>query len=365
LSIDFSEQRWQKVKQDYQLWWAGQLDRPLVQVVFTDCDPGRDEPDLPSYGFTSFYDLSVPAEKIVDRWDYDLSCQRFLGDAFPRIFPNFGPGVIAAFLGAKLENREDTVWFHPPADLDITEIDFKYITRSVWLDRVKDIYKAAAEYWQGLVQLPMTDLGGNLDILATFRPGDKLLLDLYDSPEKVKRLTWQAHDCWFKYYQEIDAVIKSKNPGYSAWAGIFCPEPYYMLQCDFSYMIGPGMFDEFVKPELTKSCQRLGKSFYHLDGPGELPHLDSLLSIEELDGIQWVPGAGQGPMNRWLDVYRRIRGAGKLVQLINVDAKAIPIDVLDEVLNRLGSGKGLIALIRAPVSEEERIMKRLAQYNIT
>ena len=33
----------------------------------------------------------------------------------------------------------------------------------------------------------MTHLGSNLDTVATFRPGEKLLLDLYDAPEEVKR----------------------------------------------------------------------------------------------------------------------------------------------------------------------------------
>jgi 5-methyltetrahydrofolate--homocysteine methyltransferase len=66
-----------------------------------------------------------------------------------------------------------------------------------------------------------------------------------------------------------------------------------MLSSDFSYLIGPAMFDEFVKPGLADSCRRLPHSFYHLDGPGQLAHLDSLLAIAELDGIQWVPGAGQ------------------------------------------------------------------------
>jgi len=365
LSIDFCEQRWQQIKENYQLWWTGELDRPLVQVVFTGCEAGRKEPDLPSYGFTSFYDLGVPAEKIVDRWDYDLSCQGYAGDAFPNVFPNFGPGVLAAFLGAELENREDTVWFHPARDMNIADIHFQYSERDVWLDRIKDIYRAATKYWQGLVQLSMTDLGGSLDVLATFRPGEKLLLDLYDSPEEVKRLSWETHDCWFKYFEEFAQIIERTNPGYSDWAGIYSAESYYMLQCDFSYMIGPEMFDEFVKPELAQTCKRLAKSFYHLDGPGALVHLDSLLGIEELDGIQWVPGAGQGPLNRWLDVLRRIRKAGKLLQIINIDTSIMTFDLLDEVVNELGSGKGLIAMIQAPISEKEVVMKHLAKYNIT
>ena len=280
MGVDFSEQQWQQVKDNYRLWWADRLDRPLVQVIFTGCDPGRGEPTLPGYAFTSFYDLDVPAEAIVDRWDYDLACLRFAGDAFPCIWPNFGPGIMAAFLGAELKNGAETVWFNPPSNLDIADIRFQYRGQSLWLDRIKDIYGAAAKYWNGLVQLSMTDLGGSLDVLATFRPGEKLLLDLYDAPEEVKRLTWETHDCWFKYYQELGRISKPTNPGYSTWAGIFSCEPYYMLQCDFSYMIGPDMFDEFVKPELLQSCKQLRKSFYHLDGPGALTHLDSLLEIE-------------------------------------------------------------------------------------
>ena len=48
-------------------------------------------------------------------------------------------------------------------------------------------------------------------------------------------------------------------------------------------LISPQMFDEFAKPELEATCERLPRAFYHLDGPGQLPHLDSLLEIENLN----------------------------------------------------------------------------------
>ena len=58
---------------------------------------------------------------------------------------------------------------------------------------------------------------------------------------------------------------------------------------------GPEMFERFVLPDLAACCDRLDHAFYHLDGKGELPHLDLLLSIDGLRGIQWIPGAGQPP----------------------------------------------------------------------
>lgn len=44
-------------------------------------------------------------------------------------------------------------------------------------------------------------------------------------------------------------------------------------------------------------------------------HLDQLLAIPNLRGIQWIPGAGQPEPEEWLDVLKKIRNAGKLCQL--------------------------------------------------
>jgi 5-methyltetrahydrofolate--homocysteine methyltransferase len=351
MAIEFSMDRWTKIKENYRLWWAGRLERPIVQVWLTGADTKRPESVLPSYGFHSFYDSSVSAQAIVDCWDYNLCTQRFLGDAFPSVFPNFGPGVIAAFLGARLENGQDTVWFHPSENRELADLSLAYDAQNCWFNRIKDIYRAAINRWQGLVQVGMTDLGGNLDILASFRPGETLLTDLYDKPEDVKQVLWQSHDLWHRYYNEMQSILKPMNPGYSGWESFFSEEPFYMLQCDFCYMISPAMFDEFVRPELAATCKRLSNPFYHLDGKGQLPHLDSLLSIPELKGIQWVPGAGQPPANHYIDIYKKILGAGKNVQLVSPDN--MTFEILDDVLNELGTGRGVITGIYLPADQED------------
>jgi 5-methyltetrahydrofolate--homocysteine methyltransferase len=201
----------------------------------------------------------------------------------------------------------------------------------------------------------MTDLGGNLDILSTFRPGEQLLLDLYDSPEQVRRLTWEAHAAWMEAYDDIDAVLRPVNPGHTAWTPIFSEPRYYMLQCDFCYMIGPDMFDGFVRPEIQAMCRKIPHAFYHLDGVGQLPHLDSLLSIPELAGVQWVPGAGKPTCDKWPDVYARILKAGKRAQVWG------PAELL-AIERAVGAAKGVVA-IWYPKQEERAIaVDTLARY---
>ena len=212
------------------------------------------------------------------------------------------------------------------------------------------------ERWEGTVQIAMTDLGGNLDVVASFRPGAKLLLDLYDHPDEIKRLTWESHEAWQRCYQAFNEILQPLNPGYTAWTPIFSETPYYMLQCDFSYMISPEMFEEFVKPELAASCRKLSHPFYHLDGPGQLAHLDSLLSIPELRGIQWIPGDGKPDIRQWPEVFRKIRKAGKLIQFFG------DIDDLDVIVEQLGSPEGIILVSWETEKPEGEIRKALRKY---
>ncbi|GEM_PF-2078735 len=33
MGIDFGPERWEKVEENYELWWKGKLDRPLLPIV--------------------------------------------------------------------------------------------------------------------------------------------------------------------------------------------------------------------------------------------------------------------------------------------------------------------------------------------
>ena len=361
MAIDFSPERWEKVKETYRRWWAGELQRPIVELVLTGRDPGRPQPKAPVLSQATCADLTIPAEELIDRLDYELSKEVYLGDAFPMVNMHmFGPGVAAAFLGARLDNSTGGVWFHPPADVPVEDLHFTYDPNNIWLRRIKEICAAAMQRWQGQVQVGMADLGGTLDILSTFRPSEKLLMDLVDSPEEVKRLMGEIHELWHRFYAEIDAVLQPVNPGYSAWCQIFSDQPYYIYQCDFSYMISPDMFREFARDELEASSRRLPRCFYHLDGRGQLPHLDMILAMERVNGVQWVPGDGAPGLDRWIDVYRRIFAAGKKTQVYG------PIALVRRIIGEVGVGPGMHyhGMPGGPLAEQKRFRQELASLGI-
>jgi hypothetical protein len=364
MGVDFNADRWARIREVYGKWWRNELDRPLIPVVLRGRDPGREVPDAPYLVQQNCADLSIPAEDIVDRIEYEISKLYFLGDAFPHFNMDcFGPGIMAAFLGARLDTSTGRVWFSPEEIVPIKELSFQYDPDNVWLNRIKDICRAAMERWQGNILMGMPDLGGVLDVLATFRPGEHLLLDLYDHPEEVKRLTWELHELWHRYYAEICQVLKpgrpGYNPGYVDWAHIYSDSPSYVPQCDFSYMLGPEMFDEFVLPEMEATCRRLSRTIYHLDGVGQLPHLDSLLSIEELDAVQWVPGDGKPGQTHWPEVYRKIVAAGKKIQIWE------GFEGLAMISEQIGTLKGIhLTDIWEDIFRKEEMERMLAKYGV-
>ena len=75
------------------------------------------------------------------------------------------------------------------------------------------------------------------------------------------------------------------------------------------------MWRRFVLPGVEEEVNYLDRCFYHLDGKQQLLHLDDLLALPNLDGIQWVSGAGQPEMFLpcWRDVLKKILAAGKKV----------------------------------------------------
>lgn len=302
---------WKRIEDDWCAWWAGELDRPLVLIETL-------EPGLSWDNFDTFitrFPLDMPADQVLDQFEPYLNATRYFGDAYPRWWPNFGAGIVAAFLGARVEHSTGTTWFHPLDVASLRDIHLSYDPTNVWWQRVQDITQAAIARWGGHATICYTDLGGNLDILASLRGTQELLYDLYDAPDEVERLVHEITQLWLYYYNALDAMIQPVGRGTAAWAPHWQPGRGYMLQSDFSFMISPDMFERLVKPDLTACCAEMDYGFYHMDGKGQIPHLDHLLSVPRLRGIQWQPGAGAPQGSEWIDLLRRIREGGKLCQV--------------------------------------------------
>ena len=304
-----------ELQKRYDAFWANDaVDRVLTYIQVSDPVDLRPE-GMSDEDFTVYKWSDIDYRARLSR--EALAHTRYYLDGFPTRFINFGPGSLAAAIGGSFRYAPDTVWF----DRDPLIKD--------WNDRPKLRFDENSEIWRktveftdavlndGLMFASVSDIGGNMDIAASLRGTQDLLFDLYDYPDEVKELLAEIRILWKQAFSLSYEHLRRRQHGMTTWMPVWCGGSYAPLQCDFSAMISPDMFREFVLPDLIDSTEFLDYSIYHLDGVGEFPHLEMLLSIPRLNAIQWTSGAGAEDVTseQWFELYDRIQAAGKGIVL--------------------------------------------------
>lgn len=298
---------WPEAQMRLTAWWKREvIDRPVIMVT---APRGADRPGWDGWDFSRNPDDPLGVIRRFEAW---AQSTYFGGEAFPSLWVNLGAGAVAAFLGAKPRFYSDTMWFETPMEWDrLAGIDLD--PSNEWWIRAQRDTRIGVERGEGKFFVAMADLGGILDIAHSLRGKKQLMIDLFRTPGRVKDLCWRILDVWHRCYEDLNSIVQSRMKGSSAWMGIWSKDRWYPLQCDYAYMLSPAKFEEFVLPFVAEQCRRLENTVYHLDGYGQIPHLDMLLGIPELDAIQWVPGAGKPQCGdgMYFDMYRKIKDAGK------------------------------------------------------
>lgn len=342
-----------------------EIDFPMVQKRF-DAYWQREIIDRPLAAITAPRDRRVEADFPVpdtckERWlDIEYQLKRaelsmantlYLGEAIPSFLPNIGPDSFAAFLGGDLRFVDDaTSWVSPFVD-DLSKWEPVLDRSNRWWQFLSDLMDAGCEAGRGRFLVGIPDLHAGGDALAAARHPDRLALDLYDKPDVVKRLVRRMTEMSIEVCEAYFERTASVQEGNTTWLPAYSRGKYVALQNDFSGLSSPAMFREFFLEDLTDLAEYLDNSLYHLDGQIALGNLDDLLSMEVLDGIQWVPGAGAKPMSEWVDVLRRIQDAGKCLQI------SCAADEVELLLSELRHG-GLLISTGAPSEAEARALLR-------
>lgn len=264
---------------------------------------------------------------------------RYYADGFPSYFVNFGPGCLAAMIGGSYKLAPHTVWFeNQPLIEDFDALPEFLLHKDSPMYRLVDSFtKGFLEAGKAKLYTSITDIGGTYDVLAALRGTQDLLMDLYDSPQQVKEAVRRIQPLWKEYFLHYAKLLMEGQGCMTSWQPIYSEKSYYPLQCDFSAMISPKMFEEFILPDLKYQTEYMERSIYHWDGPDEIPHLDHLLSLPRLTAIQWTAGDGNPDLTDecWFDNYRRIQAAGKSLVLLGGDPAGY-----EKLLNNI-STKGL------------------------
>jgi hypothetical protein len=326
---------WEETKGRLTRWWDR---KGLVIGRYGALDAGRcvhaqvPPPERPATLEAFYCDPGFRAAQA----EHQLSRSAFPLDMLPIATTNTGPGSLALMLGATPGFAEDTVWYHPcweneeePGRLPALRFD----PDNRWWRVTEAMMVACAERARGKYIVGCPDLIENLDVLASLRGAETLLIDMLERPEWVAEKVREINQAWHEAHERIYRIIRMED-GSSAFGPfrIWGPGRVAKIQCDASAQFSPGMFRRFALPSLAEQCAWLDHSLYHLDGTQAMAHLDALLEIGDLDAVEWTPQAGieTGGSPRWHGMYRRIREAGKSVQVLDVRPEEV-VPLLDAI----------------------------------
>lgn len=280
-------------------------------------------------------------QRIVDRYRYFCQTHAFLGESFPNLNIDFGPGSLASYLGSEIGFKEDTVWFNKCLDGWDGVPKLTFDPENKWFKKHLQLAKDCQALAGDDFYVDMPDLMENIDVLASLRGAQDILFDLLDEPEMIGERIQEVTDIYYEYYDRFYDVIKDEEGGnaYTVFQ-IWGPGRTVKLQCDFSAMMSPEDFRKYIQPSLLSQSENVDHVLYHLDGPAAIKHMDALMEIEGIDALQWTSGdAGpDGTLPDWDVIYDKAIAAGKSIWVKVYSGEFEDwIRNVDRIVNKYGS----------------------------
>lgn len=346
----FYKPDWAEAKRRWTAFWAGErLDRPCMLV--TAPRKGSPLPPMPADPERRWTDVDF----IIAYDEARHSSTWHLGESVPHA-SNMLMSWCAAY-GAPIEFRPDTIWIEKSFDSWASAPDFERAWEDDGWQRLKRAMAAVCDHARGRYFVGMPPMLCPNDLLPSLRGVNEFLLDLVERPDEVQRALTAMRRNLIRMYDELETLLDAKTEGYGNWWPFWSPERFYAPQSDISCMLSKGMFEQFIVPELEDLCATWRNVFYHLDGPGALHHLDRLLALDCISGIQWVPGAGQpGGWKAWQWLHEKIGAAGKRAW---VGCSAAEVR---EVIQAIPPERLLLSVGVASKEDGERLLKAAVEW---
>lgn len=349
---------WEKTKERMTTWWAHE-DFGRCALAVTAPKSGIqhvDPPRLPEKKEDWWIDLDY----LRAANEYRMSRTFYGGEAVPAWSTGDGWVNNACFVGCPVTLREDAGWVEPIlADGELTDHDYHKLVidpGNWWWQFSNKIHRFEVEHARGKSIPSIQTLGGCADTLAAIRGSQHLVYDVADCPNYVREFDQYLMKQWIEVHDRFYTITKDGAEGSTAWPGlnVWAPGRFYFSMCDFSYMISPKMFRNIFLPSIEMQVNYLEQCIYHLDGVDAFAHVDALLELPKLDGIQIVPGAGKPNALHYMDMLKKIQRAGKNLQIL------LPPEDVEAALENLSS-KGLLITTNCNTEEEARILLKKAE----
>ena len=304
----------------------------------------------------SFKERWFDAEYQVNNYLESLKGTKFLAETIPVFFPNLGPEVYSAFYVGDMEYKDLTSYYKPYLK-NWDEIDKIQLNKeNQFWKKMEELTDVAIEKCMGKTLVGYTDLHPGMDCAAAWRDPEQFCVDLILNPEESKQLLQFASKDFKKIFDDWDKKLKDNGQLSVTWIGLPSFGKFHIPGADFAAMISPEMYIEFGLPILQSEVKGMDHVVFHLDGKGVANHIDQILTVPEIQAIQWVQGVGDDePIMQWIPFIKKLQNAGKGVMVDLKPKELVPF--MKEV-----EPKGIFLCISAEEKIQPDIIKEVEKW---
>lgn len=297
---------WENKRKRYEQLWTRQNTTPLLYVTAPE---------------DTIITHDIGQSK--SRWfDYEYHCKDarnsfentyFGGDAYPYILPDLGYDPATAMLGLETVSNEVSSWAVHQDKLLSEFQDFLFDENNKLFQTMVEAVSYYAndaknqDYIVGMI--PFNTL---YDGISSLIGPDKLCLEMIDNPKEVHRVAKGHFELFKKVYKVFEDLTLKYQHGSTNWLGVYSDIPWYYISNDFIVMLSEDFFKEFILETLIETVEFHPRTMFHLDGENAVRHLDALLSIEKLTGVQVQATPFRQSAEFWTPYLKKIQTAGKV-----------------------------------------------------
>ncbi len=257
------------------------------------------------------------SEYQINRFIKSLETREFLAESFPVFWPNLGPDVFAALYGIELEYAEETSYaIHSNDPIPELGNKLELSPENPYFKKLEEMTELALEMSDGRFFIGYSDFHPGFDTVAAWRNPETVCLDILLDPEGLKQLLKKSTDDFQTVFDHFHNLLSKHGQPSVNWMEVPTSGKFHVPSCDFASLISQEDFNEFYLPLLQEEVKQMDYNVFHLDGRGVAKNIDSILSIPEIDAIQWVQGVGKDQaIEPWKPLINKIQAAGKSVQV--------------------------------------------------
>lgn len=333
-----------RVWERFAAFWQGELvDRVCLAVTAPKAER------IPEPQAESDAQFHTDPEFQVLRWNAHFANTYYGGEALPMAW---APGqLLYGAYGGKGSFASGTVWVDPTLTDGQQWADYRFDPANPFIGYTLAITRALAADAPGKYLAASPGIFGPMDAMCLIRGMCDFLMELA-LPECEAPLRHAHRECMAGFEHITEAVDRATglSGGTVGCFHLWAPRRISSWSADWIYNIGPRQFERWALPEMQTLSRLLEYSFYHLDGFRAVRHLDRMLAIPELGGIQFTSGAGHTTAEA-LPVYQQLQRGGK-VQWIPCRYDEV------EVLLRELDPRGLLIETQAPGVEAAHALLR-------